>query len=208
MSPGSRSISVEWISGSGRMPEQRAGAARRLDAAVGAHQQRQRVAAGGDARLDAVGAAARARCRARVQKRLSSPPSRRIASLRSSQHDLRAVGVQGGRGAHRVAGERGDGGGLGALAADVADHERPGAVAGREAVVEVAADLVALARGVVARRQLDARDVRQRRRQQRALERARDLRAAPRRAARCRSPARRAARRPRTARGGRRRPAS
>ena len=175
MSPGFRSISVEWISGSGRMPSSVPGAARRLDAAVGAHQQRQRVAAGGDARLDTVGPRLERDVEhgAEAAVRAAFAADRVVEIL---QHDLRAVGVQGGRGAHGVAGERGDGGGLGALAADVADHERPGAVSGREAVVEVAADLVALTRGVVARRQLDARDVRQRRRQQRALERARDLR--------------------------------
>ena len=42
---------------------------------------------------------------------------------------------------HGVAGERGQRGGVDALAADVADRDAPGAVAERERVVEVAADL-------------------------------------------------------------------
>ena len=49
-------------------------------------------------------------------------------------------------GAHGVAGERGQRRRVDALAADVADRDPPGAVADRERVVEVAADLDALAR--------------------------------------------------------------
>src|SRR5437763_15810973 len=65
----------------------------------------------------------------------------------------------------RVAGERGDGCGLGALARHVADDERPLAVTAREDVVEVAADLVQLTRGAVAHSHLDAGDLRQSRRE-------------------------------------------
>jgi hypothetical protein len=82
--------------------------------------------------------------------------------------------VQRRRGADRVARQRGHRRGLRALPADVADHHRPLAVAGAEAVVEVAADLVALAGGDVARGQVDPGHVGQHRRQQRALERAGD----------------------------------
>ena len=51
-----------------------------------------------------------------------------------------------GQGAQRVAGGRADGGRLGALAADVAEHEGPRLLVQREHVEEVAADLAAVAR--------------------------------------------------------------
>ena len=69
---------------------------------------------------------------------------------------------------------RGDRGRLGALAAHVADHQRPVAAARGEAVVEVAADLVGRAGRQVARGDLRARDQRQVGREQGALERLRD----------------------------------
>ena len=105
------------------------------------------------------------------------------------------------RGAQRVAGERGDRGRLGALAADVADHQRPVAAAGREAVVEVAADLVAVAGGEVARGELDARDRGQLAAGAASAAACGRSGRAPRTAARCRARARRAGRGPRTARG-------
>jgi hypothetical protein len=71
----------------------------------------------------------------------------------------------------RVADEGGERRGLGALAADVADDERPVTVDGEE-VVEVAAHQRALAAGQVASLGLHARDLRQRARQQALLQRA------------------------------------
>ena len=80
----------------------------------------------------------------------------------------------GGRRAQRMAGERRDRGGLGALALDVADQRRPAAVAGAVEVVEVAAELDALAGGVEAHGGGEAGHGGQRARPQRALQRARD----------------------------------
>ena len=64
-------------------------------------------------------------------------------------------------GAQRVARQRGDGGGLGALARHVADDERPLGRRALEDVVEVAADLVELAGGAIAGGHQRARDLRQ-----------------------------------------------
>ena len=73
--------------------------------------------------------------------------------------------------AQRVARQRGHRRGLGALALHVADQHRVGAVARREQVVEVAADLDALAGRPEAHRRADRPGHRrQRRRQQAALE--------------------------------------
>ncbi len=98
---------------------------------------------------------------------------RLLAQQRVVEADELVARAQAGDGvrAQRVAGERRDRGRLRALAADVADDERVAPVALREDVVEVAADLVALARGAVGRGQLQAVDLRQMRREQRALER-------------------------------------
>ena len=90
------------------------------------------------------------------------------------QGDHRVAGERR-RGAQRVAGEGGDGGGLGAAAGDVADHHHP-AAGDAEGVVEVAADLVLGAGRPVHRRHRPAGDVRQRRRQQPALQGLGDLR--------------------------------
>ena len=76
-----------------------------------------------------------------------------------------------GPGAQRVAGERGHRRGVRALALHVADQRRPGPAAGLEEVVEVAAELDALARGAEAHRGRQARNVRQAAGTQRALER-------------------------------------
>jgi hypothetical protein len=74
-----------------------------------------------------------------------------------------------------VARQTGDRRRCGAFAADVADRDGPRAVTGLEGVVEVPADLRALAGGVIDRGDLGVRDVGERRRQKRALKRARDL---------------------------------
>ncbi len=79
------------------------------------------------------------------------------------------VGVVDGGGAQRVAGQRGEGGGVGALAADVAQEERPAAVVQREQVVEVAAHLVQRG-GVVGGGRVEAGHGGQHGRQQGALE--------------------------------------
>ena len=77
--------------------------------------------------------------------------------------------------AQRVPGESGDRGGLRSLAAHVADHEPPRAFVDLEHVVEVAADLVALAGRLVPRGDARAGDRGQRRRKQARLQRARDV---------------------------------
>src|SRR5690606_3003749 len=85
--------------------------------------------------------------------------------------------VLGGEDAQRVPGEPGDGGGLGPGAAHVADGEAPGgrgpaagAPPALEDVVEVAADLAALARGLVHDRDLQPGDLGDAGRQEAALE--------------------------------------
>ena len=80
------------------------------------------------------------------------------------------------RGAQHMAGEGGQRAAARAAAGHVADHHHPAAV-DLEGVVEVAADPVLLPRRAVQRGEAEARDLRQRGRQQRALERARDRRA-------------------------------
>ena len=79
-----------------------------------------------------------------------------------------------GEGAQRVAGGRTDGGRLGALAADVAEHEGPGLLVQREDVEEVAADLATVARRDVATGELAPRDGRQPRRHHAGLQGGRD----------------------------------
>jgi hypothetical protein len=59
---------------------------------------------------------------------------------------------------------------VGPLAHDVADHQRPLPGARAEEVVEVTADLILVAEGAVARRDLNTRDLRQARRQQATLQ--------------------------------------
>ena len=79
--------------------------------------------------------------------------------------------------ADRVARERRDRRGFGALPAHVAHDREPLALAGREQVVEVTADLMTVAGGAEQRCGLEAGDLRQDRRQQRRLQRLRDRRA-------------------------------
>ena len=69
-----------------------------------------------------------------------------------------------------MAGQPGDGGGIGALSAHVSHHDCPRAVADVEGVEEVTTDLVALAGGKVPGCQLDARDLGQRVGEQARLE--------------------------------------
>ena len=83
-------------------------------------------------------------------------------------------GAVDGGGPDRVASERGDDGGLRALAADVAEDGEPVVVGELEHVVEVAADLVAVAGGPVRGRDVEPGDARRRRRDQRLLERLRE----------------------------------
>ena len=111
--------------------------------------------------------------------------------------DRRAAEALAGEQAQRVPGEAGDGGGLRARAADVADGEAVGAVADREEVVEVAADLVALAGRAVDDLDLDAGDLGQLRRQQAALEGLADGGALASRGGRCRGRGRPGGRGPR-----------
>ena len=76
-------------------------------------------------------------------------------------------------GPERVPGQRRHRGGLGALAAHVAHHHEPLAVAHLHGVVEVAAEVRPLAGGLEGGLELEAGDRRQGGRQQRALQRAR-----------------------------------
>ncbi len=148
--------------------------------------------------VDAVLARGQRRVHHRAEAVIEAVAQQRLVEL--GEHGPRASRVLGG-GPQRVAGERGERGRLGALAADVADHEPPVAAAGREAVVEVAADLVALAGR--------AGSARRARRPGCAGARGGGATAgacgrrgrARRTAARCRARARRGGRGPRTARG-------
>ena len=98
------------------------------------------MAAAGQHEDRAVGRDVEARERDRAEVRAGALAQQRVVE---QAEDVAGVGALHGAGADRVAGQRGDGGGVGALAADVADDQRPAAVADLEEVVEVAADLVA-----------------------------------------------------------------
>src|SRR5205085_4864791 len=87
-----------------------------------------------------------------------------------SLQDRRAAEALAGQETERVPGEARDRRRVGARTADVADGEAVGAVADREEVVEVAADLVALAGRAIDDLDLDAVDVRGAGREQAALE--------------------------------------
>ena len=65
--------------------------------------------------------------------------------VQQREHVFGALGRPDRRRSQRVAGERGERGGVRALAADVSERDRPAAAAGLEDVVEVAADVVRLA---------------------------------------------------------------
>ena len=90
--------------------------------------------------------------------------------VQQREHAARAALV-GRAGAQRVAGERGDRGGVGALALHVADQRRVGAAARLVEVVEVAAELDALAGRAEAHGRRQPGDLGQGARPQRALER-------------------------------------
>ena len=96
--------------------------------AVGVHDERQRVPAAGElephVRRGRPAGGRRRRCRSGRRR-----AARAARGAAASSTPLGRVLVGGG-GAQRVAGERGHGGGLGALALDVADQRRPAAVAG------------------------------------------------------------------------------
>src|SRR5438067_1483336 len=77
-----------------------------------------------------------------------------------------------GRSPNGMAGQAGDGGRVGTLAAHVADDDRPCAVPRVEGVEEVSADLVALTGGQIASGQFDAGDLRERVGEEAGLERA------------------------------------
>ena len=94
-------------------------------------------------------------------------------AVQGGEGDQRVAGEDGG-GAQRVARLRGDRGGAGAAAGDIPNHQHP-AAPDWEGVVEVATDLVLGASGSVHRRRRPAGDVRQRRRQESALQGLGDL---------------------------------
>ena len=89
------------------------------------------------------------------------------------EHAVGRVAVVGVRGQHRAQLPH-PRGGLRTVAHDVADQQQQPAVLERVPEVEVAADVLAADAGQVARGELDPRQRRQRRRQQRALERQRE----------------------------------
>ena len=144
-----------------------------LDQAGGAQDHRARMAAAGCGDADRAVVELQPHARERDEAPGALAQHRRVEPAQ----DAGRGPVAHDRGADRVAGERGHRGGLGALAAHVAHDREPLALAGREQVVEVAADLVALAARSVQRGRLQASDHRQLGRQQRALERLRDRRA-------------------------------
>ena len=129
-----------------------------LDGAVRAQPQRQRVSGADHAQL---GAAVRLRPQLAVEQGEEAAAGAFVEDRGvEALQDRGAAEALAGEQAQRVAGQAGDGGGLGARAAHVADGEAPAALADREEVVEVAADLVALAGRAVDDLDLDAGDVR------------------------------------------------
>ena len=152
--------------------EQRAEAPDRGHAAVGVHDERQRMAAARQLEADPVAPDPQVGVTDGAEAALVAG----LVAQRAVQQreDAGRADLVGRRGAHRVAGERGHRGGVRALALDVADQRRPRAVAGREQVVEVAAELDPLAGRPEADGGAQARDGRQAAGPQRALQRARD----------------------------------
>ncbi len=134
------------------------------------HDERERMAAAGQVEVDPVAG--------RAQVRVGDGEEAVVVlvvqgAVQQGEDAARAVLV-GRRRAQRVAGEGGDGGRVRALALDVADDGRPAAAARAEEVVEVAAQLDALAGGAEADRGRDAGHDRQRAGPQRALQRVGD----------------------------------
>ena len=142
-----------------------------LDAAVGVDDERQRVAAAGQLEPHVLDRDLHVRVGDGDEAVVGALLAQRAVQQR--QHGAGGVLVGGG-GAQRVAGERGDRRGVGALALDVADQRRPAAVAGLVEVVEVAAELDVLAGRAEAHGGGQAGDVGQRAGAQAALQRARD----------------------------------
>ena len=142
----------------------------RLDHRVAIDQQRRRVT--GDRETDRLRGVFVDRQRGDAAKRGSRP--RQQFAVERFQGDYGIAG-EGAGGAQRVAGVGGHGRRLGTAAGDVADHHHP-APGDAEGVVEVAADLVLGAGRAVHRGDGPAGDVRQRRRQQAALQGRGDLR--------------------------------
>ena len=160
-----------------RQAEQRPRLADQLDAPVRPPQHRQRMAAAAHRQLRRPARQVDERAGDRAEA-----PARRLVVEHRLAHplqDRRRRAPPRRRRPQRVARESGHGRRLGALAADVADHEVPLPLGGREDVVEVSADLEPLPRRVIRRGQLRAGHVRQVRRQQRRLQRLRDPRRRP-----------------------------
>ncbi len=112
-----------------------------------AHEQRIRVAAGGEADREAVAAALERRAADGDERGVGRLAPQRL--VEEDEHRLRAVLARGDR-AQRVAREAGQRRRRAALAGDVADGDQPALRAGLEEVVEVAADLAAVGDRVVA----------------------------------------------------------
>jgi hypothetical protein len=146
-----------------------------LDPTAGAQDRRRQMPAGGERHPGAVlvGADARVEDGAEAPAGVELRPQRPVEQLEV----LARVHEPQRRRAQRVARQRRERRGLGALAGHVADDHRPHAVGGAEGVVEVAADLVLLAGGAVARGELEAGHVGERGREQAALQRLGDVRA-------------------------------
>ena len=141
-------------------------------AAVGVDHDRRRVPAAGD-RQPEPAAAQRLQPGEQRGQELARAALVEHRAVEGAEHRRGRFVRVGGR-AHGVAGERGQRGGVDALAADVADRDAPRAVAERERVVEVAADLDALGAGLQPSGEVDPGHVGQRARQQRGLQRLRD----------------------------------
>ena len=109
---------------------------------VRVHDERQRVAAARELDLQAALADPQVRVRDGAEAPVAALLAQRLVQQR--EHAARLVLVDG-AGAQRVAGERGHRGGVRALALHVADQRGPRPAAGLEEVVEVAAELDALA---------------------------------------------------------------
>ena len=143
-----------------------------LDPPIATEEQRQRMPAdrAGQAKAAAVSVQAGVDDRAQLSRG-------RLAVKCVVEHGQRAARTVAVRcpGPQRVAHQTGHGRRSGALAAHVADDHHPAGVAGLEHVVEVATDLIAVTGRPEARRELDARDLGQARREQALLQRQRDL---------------------------------
>ena len=124
------------------------------------------MAAGGDVEHDAVGEGAELAVGGGTERRTIGPPD---GLVELAQHLFaRRAGPRGG--ADRVPGEPGERGRARPGATDIADHDCPVIGAHLEDVVEVTPDLGPLAGSPVPHRQIDARNLRQRTREQTCLQ--------------------------------------